>query len=756
MKLFPLRSRLFPSALALALAAMAPSAVRAEEPPKTIFAHYMGCYPAGYGPTEVHWQNQATEMKHDSTNYLAANGGRIVNWPLVPQNRRLTPGQDAELEIRRAIRGGIDGFAVDAWAGRDQAKAVLDELFAAAERIGKPFALTVCLDPACHEKRDTGNHIDTYTETIRWLLERHGQSPYLARRDGKPLIFGYGSNGIIFDPAFRALPETPEKWAQIANAYKQVEKNVGQPLFFHFCFDNLGSKPPEIRQQAAAWAGKEFGAVGGFLGNGWDEDEATIAAIKAGGAEWSQPLFFQYNNKSGSLMVEPGTDKLRKAWKKARDTDSTLLQFVTWNDYGEDTVLAPGYSTNYTILSLNRYLSDWWKQGHEPQVDKDQLHLIFRRSINGAETFPFHTRRKADGVLEIASILTSPGRITVPGYNLSYDAPAGLSVRQVPLQTGEVSATLSRDGQDVLSVTAPEKVTDHPFREDNSMVCFSSNFMDEWRTDFGDTPPLLYSEYGDIDGDGLPNWFEMYYFGKFPDLSTATAAKPGDDPDGDGRTNLEELQDRTNPLVPERPYEPGYVWDMSSIIENGLSFNPDRDSHERDVWFYFYKHGDAGKIAHDGRYTRMPSSWQDVPYAGKMAHLSPPQDPEGTPYKYLHGWIAHKKTPEDRWQMIMRPRANAAVIVGWKSPVNGKVSVSLDVAEVNGADPLILELGRNEETTPLHTESIPPGQTAQITAGSIEVKKGDFIYLVADAKPRSDSPSTMVENLRIQLESLHE
>jgi hypothetical protein len=106
--------------------------------------------------------------------------------------------------------------------------------------------------------------------------------------------------------------------------------------------------------------------------------------------------------------------------------------------------------------------------------------------------------------------------------------------------------------------------------------------------------------------------------------------------------------------------------------------------------------------------------------------------------------------------MIMRPRANAAVIVGWKSPVDGKVSVSLDVAEVNGADPLILELSRNEESAPLHTESIPAGSTAQIASGTIEVKKGDFLYLVADAKPRSDSPFAMVENLRVKLETLND
>ncbi|MBM4030805.1 MAG: hypothetical protein FJ291_03370 [Planctomycetes bacterium] len=37
---------------------------------------------------------------------------------------------------------------------------------------------------------------------------------------------------------------------------------------------------------------------------------------------------------------------------------------------------------------------------------------------------------------------------------------------------------------------------------------------------------FVYSEYGDADRDGLPNWFEMYWFGKWGDLRTATVADP--------------------------------------------------------------------------------------------------------------------------------------------------------------------------------------------------------------------------------------
>ncbi|MCX7935764.1 MAG: hypothetical protein N3A66_10965, partial [Planctomycetota bacterium] len=71
-----------------------------------------------------------------------------------------------------------------------------------------------------------------------------------------------------------------------------------------------------------------------------------------------------------------------------------------------------------------------------------------------------------------------------------------------------------------------------------------------------DTPMFQYSEYGDADSDGLPNWFEMLWFGKFGDMSTATVAKPDEDPDGDGKTNLQEYLEQTDPTMAPPPAEP--------------------------------------------------------------------------------------------------------------------------------------------------------------------------------------------------------
>jgi hypothetical protein len=44
--------------------------------------------------------------------------------------------------------------------------------------------------------------------------------------------------------------------------------------------------------------------------------------------------------------------------------------------------------------------------------------------------------------------------------------------------------------------------------------CFWTEFLRHWRADFGDAPPRRRGEHANDDQHGLPNWFEMYRFGK--------------------------------------------------------------------------------------------------------------------------------------------------------------------------------------------------------------------------------------------------
>ena len=157
----------------------------------------MGCFPIG---TFTHFmQTTAGEnMHHDRGDDASRFGGGVRNLPLLPQNPKLTPEESADLEIRRAMRIGIDGFAIDAWAGGDGAKQVFDTLIKVAAAKNYPFEITVCLDPACGADS---------VQTVKEVLDKYGDHPKLARRDGKPLIFTYFSYGLAMGTLYAGIDE---------------------------------------------------------------------------------------------------------------------------------------------------------------------------------------------------------------------------------------------------------------------------------------------------------------------------------------------------------------------------------------------------------------------------------------------------------------------------------------------------------------------------------------------------------------------
>ncbi len=571
--------------------------------PKKVFAHYMGCYPAGTGATRHHRVNAGDGMRHDSGDDLSRRGGRFRNFALVPQEPGLTAEQSADLEIRRAMRIGIDGFAVDAWAGGDGAKQVFDTLIKVAAEKNYPFEMTICLDPAC------GADLVT---TVKDLLDRHGDNPKLARRDGKPLIFTYFSHGFAMGTLYAEIDErlpdvarpaavdrlrtTELGWHLIGQTFRKAAEQVGQPVYYHYDLVyffhpiDRAQIAPQMMTRAAAAIARHVPALGSFGAYGFgygDRTEDIAAAVCAAGAEWSG-LGGMHQKENlfpggGEVFMPQATEWLRGIWHDMRRDKATLVQLVTWNDYTENTNLAPAYNTRYTMYDLTGYLSEWWRKGEPPAVERDRVYLTYAKYPKDAKAWPFQILIRSNRALEVLTILTAPATVRLPGRSIQYEAPAGLHVEQFPITPGPVIAEVVRDGKVAVRLESPEPITDRPFREDNAMVCWSTEEQRHWKADFGAAPPLLYSEYGDADGDGLPNWFEMYWFTKerafkpavsdapdellngpkqhpvtrWLDLSTAARVDPKADPDGDGKSNLEEYLGRTDPTVPAAGGAPG-------------------------------------------------------------------------------------------------------------------------------------------------------------------------------------------------------
>ncbi len=59
----------------------------------------------------------------------------------------------------------------------------------------------------------------------------------------------------------------------------------------------------------------------------------------------------------------------------------------------------------------------------------------------------------------------------------------------------------------------------------------------------------LYSEYGDLNHNGLANWFEMLWFGKFGDTSTAGCCPDANAVTPSGKTLLECSREQIDPIT---------------------------------------------------------------------------------------------------------------------------------------------------------------------------------------------------------------
>ena len=617
-----------PDACRTPFVVLPPRAAAPAERPKQVYAHYMGCYPAGTGVTNHHLREDSKGMLHEAKDPVNTIGGRFRNFPLVPQEPGLKDGltaaESADLEIRRAMRIGLDGFAVDAWAGGNDAIRSFENLINVAAAKDYPFAVTICLDGA------------EPVATVRWLLEKYGKHPKLARRDGKPLVFDYGSRFKVQstleaelderiaqsdrEAAINRLRATELGWHLMGQTFRRWEETIGEPVYFSFdlCwfFLNVPEVKPDLPARAAAAVARHVPLLWSFGAYGFSGKADEIArAVRDAGAEWGGVT--NYHQKEGysgagfEVYMPQGTEWLFWNWNDLRRDQATCLQLVTWNDYTENTNIAPGYNTRYTIYDLTGYQIAWWRTGKQPVPDRDRVYVIYPKYPKDAKIWPF----KGGGghrAIEIRSLLTAPATIRLPGRNIEYEAKAGLDFveadykindwkeqsqailakdkfcraqgfRQFPVTPGPVIVEVVRDGKVVLRLESPEPITDRPFRQDCGAVCWSTEEERHWQADFGAGKPLfVYSEYGDADGDGLPNWFEMYWFSKergfkpivpadagdmldvpkeypvtrWPDLSTQTLVAPKADPDGDGRANLDEYQARTDPTVPAPPAAP--------------------------------------------------------------------------------------------------------------------------------------------------------------------------------------------------------
>lgn len=439
---------------------------------------------------------------------------------------------------------------------------------------------------------------DSFRADYEFFLA-NGRTPSVALRQARESL----SRRHARSDTVRQWARHPDAWPYIKEAYRVLERRVGKEIFWQFDAVDLEYLAGDL-EKALRVVGRDFPAVNMFLPKGNQTDIAR-RVVREVGAEWGEPLFTQYvaygqNQQDGQFWGNTyggdGTATLRNHWYEAlgenwetgkmisrghtrdgSDTRSSLIQYTTWNDYVEHSHLAPSLQLRYSLLELNRYFIANWKTGGPPEDFGERIFLFYRKYSEAAQqsTFPFwHAPNFHPARFEVITVLDEGGELEL----LREESKGGDAFRpraetrsvgrgfQVEQHTGDPTSQLweagkvkarvtTREGKE-LSAVGWEEITDRPFRQDDTLVGACSRCDDLWSEDAPEEERVdfRFSEYGDVDQDGLPNWFEMLYFGAgWLQKEDQERAKPHGDENLDGKSNLEHYRQGTNPTYFAEP-----------------------------------------------------------------------------------------------------------------------------------------------------------------------------------------------------------
>jgi len=302
-----------------------------------VFVHYMAWFetPAtsGAGKWGQHWT-----MANENPDVILPNGRRqIASWfypmigPYASSDRDVI---DYHLLLMKYA--GIDGVIVD-WYGVHNVydyplnKRNTDSLFNRVPYAGLQFGI-------CYEDQTLGQvkavaGIDTVTaaqQDFAYLQSAYfGSSSYI-KINNQPLLLDFGPQGL----------KTTADWQQ--------------------AFSGLSVKP---RLLALEYAGGVTGASGSGefawvdatdqanLKSFYQDRAASLATYFAGAYPGFQDFYKQGGWGNTLFTIDYNTTgTLQNCLNLAKTSGTNYLQLITWNDYGEGTMIEPTLDFNFTFL----------------------------------------------------------------------------------------------------------------------------------------------------------------------------------------------------------------------------------------------------------------------------------------------------------------------------------------------------------------------------------------------------------------------
>ncbi len=503
---------------------------------KRIVAHYMtnmlfhkgGRYPAAY---------------FDKAHYLpsgptGAMGGATQTYPLMDFRADKTMDEAAEFELKAAVQTGLDGFQFFYPVNVDYKRynAVITAFFRAADKLELDFKFTVCLCSARDGKGTAAEKIAHWAAGLKDLVERtKGLDYWLKTPDSRTIIFIWNGVGLADEiDGIGAILGDPKLIKYDARAYDMLAKASGIKTAYVFHVVPVTSNRKRVTDQLfkyypAFWYWLPIHSLDGSTHDAFagkcKQARRTYSATVYTDFYTSKP--YRKDNKQRlwrpEEMLELGVDgmyrrvivtglsrEFRKNFEHGIKHDVPLVNVVTWNDYPEGHQICPDINHNFSFAVLLNYYKNLW-QGKTVD-NQDEVGIVFFKKYPSTEKptvadFEIQNIRGVsqteDDFIEAITLLKQPARVFINGTDCGI-AQAGLTEKRIPIQPGPVWLKVVRDDKTIISLTAPEWITDKPYRTDRFTYGYSSRYDEYWKALFRGRSPETSQEY--CEKGGIPNW----------------------------------------------------------------------------------------------------------------------------------------------------------------------------------------------------------------------------------------------------------
>lgn len=404
---------------------------------KKVTAHYFPQFP-------ISIDNADPASDYYARNWLTAagEGGAHVAYGGYLRDRPISRAPisgdwqlaDATTESKWARDAGIDAFLVDtlSWSTTNGNYTRGRKIFDGAKNLGdSTFKVAYMVDT------DIVSGSDAATAAAR-IADAYKSGAYMTV-GGKLVVAAYRPEGN----------STPAFWQNIDTALKNTYGLPG--MVFVPCYSSNWNAHPTFDPITYAMGVWTIGNVPGANSASWNNTATSVGKL------FMQPIAFgDTRPRAGIFDEQQGMATLRDQWLTAIANDVDWVQYRTWSDFSEGAQMMPSRNHGYGYLDVSAYYLTRWKTGAYPTIKQDALYLSHRISTwdnhnTQVSQTTWQTPRSAStqpgkNIVEVMSFLTAPGKVTVKvgASSYSYDAPAGVFNKQLPLENGQVSATLSR------------------------------------------------------------------------------------------------------------------------------------------------------------------------------------------------------------------------------------------------------------------------------------------------------------------------